>query len=127
MSYSLSRTKRKLRIFGIASMRLTEEQKNSIINTFITVFDKLDAELWLFGSRANDNQLGGDIDLLIKCYKDYIELLELKEKYDFLLQKKIGPRKIDIVLEFEPDCKTQPIIINAKKSGVLLTTTSSTQ
>lgn len=108
-------------------MRLTEKQKNNIINTFVTVFDKLDAELWLFGSRVNDDKLGGDIDLLIKCYKGYNELLELKEKYDFLLQKKIGPRKIDIVLEYEPNCNTQPIIINAKKHGVLLTTTSSTQ
>jgi predicted nucleotidyltransferase len=108
----------------MAKMRLTEKQKNSIITTFITVFDKLDAELWLFGSLVNDNQLGGDIDLLIKCYKNYQSLLELKEKYDFLLQKQIGPRKIDIVLEYEPNCKAQPIIINAKKYGILLTTTS---
>jgi len=106
-------------------MRLTEKQKTSIIETFINVFDNLNAELWLFGSRIDDKQLGGDIDLLIKCYhSNYNELLDLKEKYDFLLQKKIGRRKIDIVLEYSPDCKKRPIIVNAKKNGVLLTTTS---
>ncbi len=105
-------------------MRLTEKQRTSIIEVFTDVFNSLPAELWLFGSRADDTQLGGDIDLLINCHDlPYPALLELKEKYEFLLQKKIGPRKIDMVLEFSGECQKRPIVINAKKSGILLAAT----
>jgi predicted nucleotidyltransferase len=105
-------------------MRLTEKQRVSIIEVFIEVFNPLKAELWLFGSRVDNTKLGGDIDLLIKCYElDYQELLDLKDKYEFFLQKKIGQRKIDIVLEFSEDCQKRLIVINAKKSGILLITT----
>jgi len=105
-------------------MRLTEKQRVSIIEVFIEAFNPLKAELWLFGSRVDNTKLGGDIDLLIKCYElDYQELLDLKDKYEFFLQKKIGQRRIDIVLEFSEDCQRRPIVINAKKSGILLTTT----
>ena len=69
-------------------MRLTERQKESIIKAFNEVFSKLEAELWLFGSRVDDNKLGGDIDLLVKCSKSYDELLDLRDKYESLLQKK---------------------------------------
>jgi uncharacterized protein YutE (UPF0331/DUF86 family) len=106
-------------------MRLTEKQKTNIITIFSEVFYNLNAELWLFGSRVDDNKLGGDIDLLIKCYQEYNELLDRKEKYEFLLQKKIGPRKIDIVLESSLDRRSWPIITNAKEQGILLTITSS--
>jgi len=105
-------------------MRLTETQKSNMIDIFAQVFGHLNAELWLFGSRVDDQKLGGDIDLLIKCYDlAYNELLDLKEKYDFLLEKKIGERKIDIVLEFNEACKELPIIKSANQNGILLTTT----
>lgn len=107
-------------------MRLTEQQKENIMNTFTEVFGDLNAELWLFGSRVDDDKLGGDIDLLIKCYDlNYNDLLDLKERYNFLVEKKIGERKIDIVLEFNDACKQLPIVQNANQSGVLLTRTFS--
>src|SRR5207302_4462957 len=109
--------------FYMLFMRLTEIQKNNIVDSFIKVFNSQNAELWLFGSRIDNSKFGGDIDLLIKCYKDYSYLLELKEKYEFLLQKKIGPRKIDIILEFSPESQQSPVVMNAKNTGILLATT----
>ena len=96
-------------------MRLTDKQKSIIVDNFLSVFNNINAELRLFGSRVDDKKLGGDIDLLITCYtKEYQELSELKEKYEFLLQKKMGNRKIDIVLEFNENCKKLPVVINAR-------------
>ncbi len=106
-------------------MRLTDKQKSIIVDNFLSVFNNINAELRLFGSRVDDKKLGGDIDLLITCYvKGYQELSELKEKYEFLLQKKMGNRKIDIVLEFNENCKKLPVVINARVHGVLLAITS---
>ncbi len=103
-------------------MRLASKQ--AFIDHFITVFSDLKAELWLFGSRVDDTKRGGDIDLMIKCYDlDYQRLSRLSEHYHFLLEKNIGERKIDIVLDFDPKYSDRPVILNAKKQGVLLTAT----
>lgn len=113
----------------VSDMRLTEKQQTAIINTFREVFAEKDAELWLFGSRVDDSKRGGDIDLLIKCYTtNYNELWTLRTlewKYGILLQKQIGPRKIDTVLEFSQDCKNRPIVIQVKETGILLAVTAS--
>ena len=102
-------------------MRLTIKQKQAIIQNFLQDFAGIDAELWLFGSKIDDNAKGGDIDLLIKCYQlEYGLLSDLVNKYSIHLQKQIGPRKIDIVLDYNPDLANREIIINATQSGILL-------
>ena len=44
-------------------MRLTDQEKEAIVNSIKSI-DK-DAEVYLFGSRVNDSERGGDIDILI--------------------------------------------------------------
>ncbi len=57
------------------------------------------AKVYLFGSRTDDTQKGGDIDLLIQ--NSNIENLTITAKIRFLaqLKQKIGNQKIDVILD----------------------------
>ena len=48
-------------------MRISKNE----IDLFLTIIKEYDqsAQVYLFGSRADDNQLGGDIDILIHSQK----------------------------------------------------------
>lgn len=72
-------------------MRLAEEERSAICEA-ITQADA-EAQIYLFGSRADDSALGGDIDLLVLSAK-----IHLIEKLDILakLHRKLGERKIDL-------------------------------
>lgn len=74
-------------------MRITNEEHQAISNT-IRQADS-GAMIYLFGSRADDAALGGDIDLLILSKK-----INLMDKLDILAQlhRSIGARKIDIAI-----------------------------
>lgn len=95
-------------------MRLKTSEINIIKNCFIKVFQH--GDLYLFGSRIDDNKKGGDIDLYIipKTKKD----LTLK-KIDLLveLKKYLGEQKIDIVIDKGLNRLIDDI---AKKNGILL-------
>ncbi|MFP5222794.1 MAG: nucleotidyltransferase family protein [Acidobacteriota bacterium] len=74
-------------------MRLTPEEQH-IIKAAVASQDP-QAEVWLFGSRADDSKRGGDIDLLI-----FSQLLgdDGKDAVWWELQEKLGEQKIDIVV-----------------------------
>lgn len=101
-------------------MRLTEEQ-HTVIRSLVTEVFGARAEVWLFGSRVDDNKRGGDIDLLIET--DQVDVNALtRAEISFLtkLQMKLGEQKIDVLLDY-PSRKTHPPIFSiAKKTGVLL-------
>ena len=79
----------------MVKMRLTPKEIEAIVSTFEEVFRE--GSIYLFGSRVDDRQKGGDIDL-------YIDSLStenlIEKKIDFLvhLKEKIGEQKIDVVL-----------------------------
>ena len=101
-------------------MRLTEQQRNIIRATVAENFGK-GAEVWLFGSRVDDNKRGGDIDLLIETDQDDVDALTRTE-IDFLskIQMKLGEQQIDVLLDY-PSRKTRPpILLIAKRTGILL-------
>ncbi len=69
-------------------------QEINIIRNHILKFDK-EAQVYLFGSRVDDNKKGGDIDILI--------LSDLIKKDDFikienLIFQQIDEQKIDFVV-----------------------------
>lgn len=101
-------------------MRLTEQQ-HTVIRALVTEVFGARAEVWLFGSRVDDNKRGGDIDLLIET--DQVDVNALtRAEISFLtkLQMKLGEQKIDVLLDY-PSRKTHPAIFSiAKKTGVLL-------
>lgn len=90
-------------------MRLTVFEIQSIIETFHEVFQS--GKVYLFGSRLDNNQKGGDIDL----YLDVENNNNLNsKKINFLtqLEQKIGEQKIDVV--FKKD-SSRPIEKEAQK------------
>jgi len=79
-------------------MRLTPEDQ-CVIKATVAAQDP-QAEVWLFGSRADDSKRGGDIDLLIfsQTLSD-----DGKDTIWWELQKKLGEQKIDIVIAKDLD------------------------
>ena len=49
------------------NVRLTEKEQKIITNTFKRYFHTND-HLWLFGSRADVNKRGGDIDFYVETH-----------------------------------------------------------
>ncbi len=95
-------------------MRLTRQEIKAITSTFKEVFKS--GQIYLFGSRVDDTQRGGDIDLYIITEEK--ENLTTK-KIDFLvkLKEKIGNQKIDVVLSRDTN---RPIEQKAQMEGILL-------
>jgi predicted nucleotidyltransferase len=81
-------------------MRLNNNEINEIKAVTHSVFG-VNALVTLFGSRIDDTEKGGDIDLLINCNKTISrdELYELKLKFLTQLKKRIGDQKIDVLID----------------------------
>ena len=95
-------------------MRLTTQQHQAIKKYFLEVFKE--GQIYLFGSRVDDAQKGGDIDLYIRTI-DRKNLVH--KKLDFLvkLKRAIGNQKIDIVFDRGLSRSIDSV---AMKQGVLL-------
>ena len=93
-------------------MRLTKAEHQAIRQA-VTEVDP-EASIYLFGSRANDNARGGDIDLLIISRK-----ICLMDKLTVLarLHQVLGEQKIDLAVY--PDL-SRPFARLALESGVPL-------
>lgn len=78
-------------------MRITEQQKQNIRQVVATLVEG-DARVILFGSRVDDTQKGGDIDLLIRQFHG---------------------RKVDVLLS-APNLKSLPIHTIAQQQGITL-------
>ena len=99
-------------------MRLTPNQIAAIHEAVAEVFGG-GAQVWLFGSRVDDNKRGGDIDLLIRPQPgDNDQLLQRKIRLLGRLEQALGERKIDIVIEQPADAR--PIVRVARETGVRL-------
>lgn len=73
----------------------------------------------LFGSRVDDNQRGGDIDLLIESAVPVENKVETECKLAARLYIKLGGRKVDVLIidEFTP---LMPVHQQAIEHGVIL-------
>ena len=95
-------------------MRLKESEVEAISKTFVDIFEH--GEIYLFGSRTDDTQRGGDIDLYV--HSNSKKQLSSK-KVDFLvkLKNKIGFQKVDLVIDRGSD---RIIDKKAKETGILI-------
>ncbi len=106
-------------------MRLTPEQSEIIRKAAETTFGA-ETRVWLFGSRVDDHKRGGDIDLLIQAPTRDNEPGEdpatanLRRKLRLLglLERQLGERRIDVIIEAPGD--TRPIVRVAHATGVRL-------
>jgi predicted nucleotidyltransferase len=99
-------------------MRLTNLQIQTIKQVVATVTAD-NAQVILFGSRVDDTQKGGDIDLLITQLNHIQHPVELATKINAQLVRVFQGRKIDILLS-APNLKTLPIHLIARKTGIVL-------
>jgi len=74
-------------------MRISEYEKNVIVDAAKNADP--DAQVWLFGSRTDDNKKGGDIDIGILSSKvDVMEEIEVRRN----ICDRIGEQKIDLII-----------------------------
>ena len=92
-------------------MRLSEYEIEAIKTSFKEHFKS--GEVYLFGSRLDDTQKGGDIDIYIKTDQSN----KVRKKVDFLvsLKEKIGNQKIDVVLSYDLTSSIEQIALNSGK------------
>ena len=95
-------------------MRLTKKEIDLIKRAFQESFK--DGKIYLFGSRVDDSQKGGDIDLYIVSTITN-NLREAKGRFLFKLYEYIGEQKIDIVIAKD---KNRLIEQEALKFGIEL-------
>jgi predicted nucleotidyltransferase len=98
-------------------MRLTEYQQEQIHNSLFEVFGNK-IEIILFGSRVNDAAKGGDIDLLVEADSDDNELYLKKLKALTLLKKRLGDRKIDLIVHSVKSPELPLIVKEAHQTGI---------
>ena len=98
-------------------MRLTNYELTSIKEVFSEVFKS--GEIYLFGSRVDNQLKGGDIDLYLVINKplDAKERLAKKSKFRLKLEDKIGEQKIDILISKD---KNKSVEQEALKKGIML-------
>jgi hypothetical protein len=96
-------------------MRLTPYETASIKKAFFEIFEG--GKIFLFGSRVDDTQRGGDIDLYLCPARKFDD--ERKRKIRFLvkLDEYIGEQKIDVVIAKDPNRLIEQV---AKRDGVEL-------
>lgn len=98
-------------------MRLSAEEARIIGHQARAVYGE-DAEVRLFGSRADDAKRGGDIDLHLEVAPGRATL-DREATYLMRLHDALGEQKIDLVLH-ERDRPPGPIDEIAHATGVLL-------
>lgn len=97
-------------------MRLNADQIQAIRFAAKTTFGDA-AAVWLFGSRVDDAKKGGDIDLLVRPEPATIDrAFEKKIHMLALLERGLGERKIDLVIEQPND--DRPIVAVAHATGI---------
>lgn len=93
-------------------MRLKDNEIKAIVDC-VNELD-VDAKIYLFGSRVDDIQKGGDIDLLVISHKlGYPDKVNMTRR----LYEKLGEQKIHLIIAKDI---TDPFVRIAYKKGVLL-------
>ena len=78
-----------------------------------------DAIVRLFGSRVDDTQRGGDIDLLIEPSVSLTHRIQAECRLSARLHIKLGGRKVDVLIK-DPLKPLLPIHDQALRNGIVL-------
>jgi len=99
-------------------MRLDDKTREIIKSEVASQFG-VKAIVRLFGSRADDTQLGGDIDLLIEPSEPLAHRIQEECRLSARLYIKLGGRKVDVLIK-DPLKSLQPIHEQALRDGIVL-------
>lgn len=99
-------------------MRLSLQARQIIRITASEVFGET-ATVKLFGSRTDDRQKGGDIDLLVECPAPIEEVGLKTARFVARLQRQLGEQKIDVLCVW-PGLALSPAHNDAIKTGIAL-------
>ncbi len=101
-------------------MRLTQFQIATLKQVAGEVFGS-EIQLYLFGSRVDDQRAGGDIDLYVVGFNRSIEQ-QVDAKISFLAKVKmvLGEQRVDLVFAPQEGQPHLPIHQQAELTGVLL-------
>jgi predicted nucleotidyltransferase len=107
-----------IKVNGVHFMRLTIQQALLVKKTVNTILNA-PSNIWLFGSRVNDEKRGGDIDLFIETQSLCPNRAETICCLYGELVMTLGEQKIDILLK-DKNTAEAPIFEMARQNGVLL-------
>jgi len=100
-------------------MRLTQAQIDAIKQAAEQTFGP-EANVWLFGSRVDDQKRGGDIDLYVELPPGKAkDRSRLESRFWMRLQRALGEQKIDVVTHLQ-GAPMRPIDQQARATGVRL-------
>jgi len=99
-------------------MRLSPEARNIIRLSTKAVFG-VDSQVKLFGSRIDDSQRGGDIDLLIELPHPLPDQRRKSLTLAAQLQMQLGDQPIDILV-VDPETRLDAIHRHAVATGIPL-------
>ena len=94
------------------------EQRHTIVEEAVRAFGP-QASVRLFSSRVDDHIRGGDIDLHVETEGSPAELLDRELKFYARLIRRLGDRRIDIVVH-RRGAAARPIDEQAWQTGVVL-------
>ena len=101
-------------------MRLTAPQIQTLREQIAHHFGH-NTHIWLFGSRVNDQQKGGDIDLMLEPeIQDPAAIIHAKLALLRALHQTLGEQKIDIIIRRPPPAAELPIHRIAHATGIQL-------
>jgi len=103
---------------GKHEVRLSEKEVKIIRNTVDELLGNA-ATIRIFGSRALENEKGGDIDILIETTQTLPDRIKSACRLVSELQMQLGDQKIDIII-IDSATREQPIHQIARQTGVLL-------
>ncbi len=97
-------------------VRLSNQQLTAIKESVKSVLGE-NVQIYIFGSRADLNKKGGDIDILVISKDISSEKEKFSAKMEILrnLYKKLGERKIDLIITNKPEKDIEKIAV---KKGV---------
>ena len=99
-------------------MRLTAAQIDTIKSTAQAVLGQ-GVQVTLFGSRVDDEQKGGDVDLMVEVPQPLKEPALIAARIASLVSRGLQGRKVDVLLR-APNLMEQPIHRIAAQQGIAL-------